>query len=724
MSLARLALACSRRPWVVIAVWIAVVAGGVVSAPGLFERLTSETGRIEGSDSDLGAEAVDQAREYGPELYALLDGRPVSAPGYRENVLAVAARIEARPGVDDVRTAWDGGGPPAPEAVSRDGDATLVSVRFEPGPQGWAAFEETPALLQTIAAPRVVVGGGDRLDEEMEDQAAADLATAEAISTPLILLLLLILFGGVVAAGLPVLITLVGVGATLMLLYLISLVSDVSVYAINIVTMLGLGLAVDYALLLVARFREERAVDGSVPGGIERTYATAGRTVAFSGLTVAASLAALLAFPDVFLRSMGAAALGVVLLDLAAAVTLLPALLGLLGHRISASTRTDTGGWVFLRVARAVRRAPLAVFLVSASLLVLAAVPFLGVRFADPDERSLPSSSPSRQIVEAVDTRFSLADEVDPVTVVARGALAPEQLDPYLAQLAALPGVVSVSVRDGVPGLTVVDVVPSGTGQGDVARALVGAVRDLDAPTPVQVTGDAAELEDYLDALAGRAPWAFGVLFLTTFVLLFLFTGSVVLPLKAILLNLLSLGVTFGALVWVFQEGHLGGLVGTDALGALSVSTPVLVFAIAFGLSMDYEVFLLGRIAEIYRRTGSNDAAVEQGLRRTGGVITAAALLMAIVFGAFVAGGFSPVKQVGLGLVVAVLVDATIVRMLIVPAFMTLLGRANWWAPAPLRRLHDRLGLTDEPTSPGPANGLIVPATPALTGANAGSTDQ
>jgi len=233
-------------------------------------------------------------------------------------------------------------------------------------------------------------------------------------------------------------------------------------------------------------------------------------------------------------------------------------------------------------------------------------------------------------------------------------------------------------------------------------------VRAVPAPVPVEVTGDAAMLVDYQRALVDRAPWAGGLLLVTTFVLLFLFTGSVVLPVKAILANLLSLGASFGALVWVFQDGHLGWLVGTEALGALSITTPVLVFAIAFGLSMDYEVFLLGRIGEAYRRTGDNDLAVEHGLRRTGGVVTAAALLMAVVFAAFVAGGFSPVKQVGLGLALAVLLDATVVRMLVVPAVMTVMGRGNWWAPAPLRRLHTRLALHDEPAAPLP--------TPVLAG--------
>ena len=280
--------------------------------------------------------------------------------------------------------------------------------------------------------------------------------------------------------------------------------------------------------------------------------------------------------------------------------------------------------------------------------------------------------------------------------MVLDGDVAPAALAAFSERLSALRGVRSVDVRHDVPGLTVLDVRPWGKTQGPAARRLVEEVRSMHAPAEVSVAGEAAELTDYLDSLVTRLPIALGVVVMATFVLLFLFTGSVVLPSKAIAMNVLSLGAGFGTLVWVFQEGHLGGIVGTEALGGLSVTTPVLVGAIAFGLSMDYEVFLLGRIAEWWRRTGDNALAVERGLRDTAGIVTAAALLMGVVFAGFVAGGFSPVKQVGLGLVVTVAVDATLVRLLLMPAVMSLMGRANWWAPGPLRRLHSRIGFTEE----------------------------
>jgi RND superfamily putative drug exporter len=702
MLLSRLATACYRHRWIVVAAWAVVLAGGFAAAPALFGRLTSEVGTVDGSESRRAAQALWRAQPSGEEIFAVVDGRDADDPALRASVERVAGEVGALPGVAAVATPWHGSAAADPRAVARDGRAIALAVRFDAGEWGADAVEPAARLLRTIDAPRVVVGGGPLQDDEMDAQAAKDLARAELYSTPVVLVLLLVLFGGVIAAGLPLLIALVGVPATLAALMTISLVADVSVYAVNVVTMLGLGLAVDYALLVVSRFREERAVHAEVLGALQRTYATAGRTVAFSGLTVAASLAGLLVFPDDFLRSMGFAGFAVVLLDLAAALTLLPALLSLAGRRVRPAPTVAADRGLFVAVARLVRRRPVLLIAATGTVLLLAAVPFLGVRYADADARSLPASSPSRQLAEIAGERFSSAAEVDPITIVAAGTVPAERMATYLTALRALDGVRDVSVRAGVPGLTVVDVVPAGESQGATAMRLVDEVRATAAPAPVEVTGNAAELADYEQALRSRLPWALGIVVAATFALLFLFTGSIVVPAKAVVMNTLSLGASFGALVWVFQDGHLGALVGTEALGSLSITTPVLVFAIAFGLSMDYEVFLLGRIAETYRRTGDNDLAVERGLQRTGRIVTAAALLMAVIYAGFVAGGFSPVKQVGLGLVIAIVVDATVVRMLLVPAFMTLLGRANWWAPRPLRRLHRRVGITDEPAAPAP----------------------
>ena len=327
------------------------------------------------------------------------------------------------PGVAEVRTPWTGveaGEPADPRAVSRDGSAVALTVAFDASPAGWDAVEPATEVVRGIDAPRVLVGGEDLLDEDMNAQAGEDLARAEMLSMPVVLVLLLILFGGLVAAGLPIIIATVGVAATMAALLAAATFTDVSVYAVNIITMLGLGLAIDYALLIVSRFREERAVDPDVPGALARTYATAGRTVAFSGLTVAASLAGLLVFPDDFLRSMGLAGLTVVLLDMVAALTLLPALLSLVGHRVRPGRRSPGSGRVVAGLARALRgRTALAVVLIVAPLLAIAALPFLGARYADPDVRSLPRSTESRQVAEAVADRFATSADVERVTVVA-----------------------------------------------------------------------------------------------------------------------------------------------------------------------------------------------------------------------------------------------------------------------------------------------------------------
>lgn len=691
--LARFSLRCR---WLVLFTWIAVLVAGFGVGIGVFDRLTGDVGEIESSESYAGSRALRQGAPSGEHIYAVVDGRDVRDAGLRESVTLAAAGLRALPTVAEVVEPY---GTKSPDLIARDGRALVIAVELKPGELPDGTVDEVERRLRSIDAPSVLVGGGLVQDDEMDEQAATDLARAEIISMPIVLLLLVVLFGGIIAAGLPVLIALVGVASTLLALLAISAVSDVSVYSINVTTMLGLGLAVDYALLIVYRFREERAVDPDVPGAVLRTMATAGRTVAFSGLTVGAALAGLLVFEDAFLRSMGFAGLSVVLLAMLAAITLLPALLGLIGSRIkpARAARGDRG--LFVAVSRFARRRPIIVVLVGAAVLLLAATPFLGVRYAEADSRSLPASSESRQIDEIAKSRFGAQTDVDPITVVARQPIAPVQLSAYVERLRDLRGVRAVTQRADTAGLTVIDVHPQGGSQDATAMRLVGEVRNLAAPAPVLVTGDAAFLTDYQDSIATRLPWAIGLVALATFVLLFLFTGSILIPLKALLMNVLSLGASFGALVWVFQDGHLASLIGAEALGSLSITTPVLVLAIAFGLSMDYEVFLLSRIQEVWKQTGDNDLAVERGLQQSGRIITSAAVLMAIVFAGFVAGGFSPIKQVGLGLVLAVLVDATVVRMLLVPATMRMLDRWNWWAPRPLRAVHARIGLSEDATA-------------------------
>ena len=547
--LQRLTRLCISRRWTVIAIWAAVLVGGFAAAPVLFSNLSTEAGVVDDSESVRASERLWRHAPSGTAAYAVVDGLAVDDPNLRSAVTSAADRLAALPGVKSVVTPWSGQGAVGSadaRGVATDGRAVAMAVELKPTETGWLAVEPATELLRGIDAPEVMVGGEALLDLEMEEQAAADLAQAELFSLPVVLVLLLVVFGGVVAAGLPVLVALLGTAATLGLLAAVSAMADVSVYAVNIVTMLGLGLAVDYALLVVSRFREERVATSDLHVALLRTFATAGRTVAFSGMTVAASLAGLLAFPDDFLRSMGLAGLAVVLLAMAATLTLLPALLSLVGHRIRPA-RASGGGRLVRRLAGALHgRRAVAVVAVVVPLLALAALPFLQVRYAEPDERSLPASSESRRIQEMLRERFATPASSDPLTVVTETRLSRDDLAGYVKTFEGLEGVRAVTPRSTGAELTAIDVLPKGPDQGPNARALVEEIRALDLPVSAMVTGDAARLTDYEHALSSRLPVAGGIVMAATFVLLFLFTGSVVVPLKAIVMNLLSLGASFG----------------------------------------------------------------------------------------------------------------------------------------------------------------------------------
>jgi putative drug exporter of the RND superfamily len=591
--------------------------------------------------------------------------------------------------------------------VARDGRAVLVRVELETGLPGGGferALDQVDQRLRAVDAPRVLVGGDEIAREEFQEQAQRDLERGEALALPVMLVLLLLVFRGVVAALTPLLMAAVAVAGALLILLGVSEFADISAYSVNVITMLGLGLAVDYSLLVISRFREERAGGLELPGAIERTLATAGRTVAFSGLTVAASLCGLLAFAEPFLRSLAWGGIGVVLVAMAAAVTLVPALLGLWGRRIRpgpAHLQSDRG--VFYRLSRLVQRFAPAIVVVVAALLILLALPFRHARLENSGLESLPRSSESRQLFETVDDRFQDGG-TDPVVVVVESAPGNPLVADYLRRVEGLGGVVRVEPRQGTPPqITVLDVVPEGTSEGPVATRLVERIRALERPVAAGVTGPAAFLVDYRDSLTSRLPYALALIGLATFALLFLMTGSVVVPVKAIVMCILSLGASFGALVWVFQDGHLSGLLGFDSPGMVDITVPVLIFVFAFGLSMDYEVFLLSRIKEAWDQTGDNDLAVALGLQRTGRIVTSAAALIVVVFLGFAAGELLTIKEVGLGMAIAVVLDATVVRMLLVPATMKLMGRWNWWAPPALRRLHDRWGLVERGPAPEPA---------------------
>ena len=688
--LTRLTSLALRAPRRLAAGWLVVLVLGIGAAGLLFSTLDADLDGAASFESEQVNEILDRLDPGGGEVVAVVDGAPVPA--------AVVADLEATPGVAGVAT-----------LPSEDGAATAVAVELAPG-LGDDAHDElvddVAERLGAIDAPEVLVGGEELLDDEVAELAEKDAQRAEMISLPIVLVVMAIVFGGVLAAGLPLAVALSGAGATLLALAGISSFTDVSLYAVNVTLMLGIGLGIDYGLLVISRFREERGAGHDVPAALHRTMATAGRTVVFSAATVAVSLVALAVFPDPTIRSLAYGGVGVVLTTMVTAVTLLPALLAWLGHRLSPAAPASSHG-PFARLAHVVMRRAVPVVAVVGTGLVLLAAPFLHARFDDTGVKALPTSSETRQVAEAIDARFP-AVTAEPVEVVAsidRGAPA---VAAWVDDIADLPGVVEATVDTDVPAtldgapVTVVAVHAEGETNGRTAQAVVGAVRDLDPGFAVQVGGDPAEIVDLRDSISSRLPLAVAMVVVATFVLLFLMTGSVVVPAKAIVMNVLSLGATFGALVWVFQDGHLSGLLGFSPPGALDLIMPVIIFLFAFGLSMDYEVFLLSRIREVWEETGDNDLAVAQGLQRSGRIITSAALLIVIVFAGFASGEIVALKQMGLGLAIAVVVDATVVRCLLVPATMKLMGRWNWWAPAPLARLHERLGLREAPAT-GPA---------------------
>lgn len=692
--LSSLARTATRRPLTVVLLWVLFLLLGFGLGTGVFGRLSDNVPEVPGTESEQAARYLDRADPAGESITGVVAGTAVTAPGLRAQVERAVADVRRIEGIAAVPDPYTTNG-----LTARDGRALIVPVTLDGGLGDDAEKKAVDAAvdrIERIDAPQVHVSGGPLLGRQLGERAQHDVRNAELISLPVVLALLLVVFGGLRAAALPLVIAVSGIAGAFLALFGFSHVTDISVYAIQVTTMLGLGLAVDYALLMLVRFGEERRHTPDVDEAVRRTVAAAGRTVLFSGLTVTVSLTGLLVFPSVFLRSMGLAVAAVVVIDMLAALTLLPALLARFGGRIAPAKARPVGeeGRFFARVARFAARRRVAVLAVVVPALLVLALPVTGLRIEIGDATQLPSTTEARRLYDTLDAHFPPGTGVSPVTVVlkpgtdAATAGRVRALSPT-ARSRALPG-----------GATVVQLQPSGRADGAGATALVEAVRELRGGEPVQVTGPAARLVDFRAMLADRVPWAALTVLVGIFVLLFAFTGSILIPLRTILTTLLSLGAALGVVVWVFQDGHLAGLLGAEGLGALSLTAPPLIVAIAFGLAMDYELFILARMREARRATGDDREAVVTGLRRSGRVVTCAALLLAVVFGAFMTGGFSPILQIGLGLTLAVLVDATVVRMLLVPATMALLGRWAWWAPRPLHRAHERIGLGEEAPAP------------------------
>jgi RND superfamily putative drug exporter len=732
------------RAVVIAAVVMFAVAGTL--GGGVADHLTSGGFDDPSSESERADDALAERFDTGvPNLLLLVTARggDVDAPAVAAAGQALTDQLASEDGVADVVSYWSEGN--APPLRNDDGSRALVVARVEgtddqvedrvtelaPRYEHWAGAGGGDA-----GAIDVRLGGFAEVFHEVGDTIEEDLVRAETIALPITLVLLILVFGSVVAASLPLVIGIMSIVGTFFVLRVLAALTDVSIYALNLTTALGLGLAIDYSLFVVSRYREELRAGYTPRVAVSRTVRTAGRTVAFSALTVAASLCATLVFPIAFLRSFAYAGVAVALLAGLFSVVVLPAILVLLGHRVNALTLwrrsvtpPEEGFWH--RVATVVMRRPVPIATAVVAFLLVLGAPFLGLRLSSPDDRVLPESADVRQVHDVLREEFS-SEEAGALSVVAPDApnAVPglrNQVDAYATQLATMPNVARVDAATGTycgtglaeqlgcepghlvlppesspryarfsaDGATYLSVIPSVEPVSEAGEALVHDIRDADAPWDVLVTGQSASLIDTNQSLFDRLPWALGLVAAITAVLLFMMFGSVVIPAKAIVLNVLSLSATFGAMVWIFQEGHLSGPLDFTATGSLNAAMPILMFCIAFGLSMDYEVMLLSRIKEEHDNGSDSVRSVAVGLERTGRIVTAAAVLIAVVMIAFATSRVSFIKLFGVGLTLAVLTDAFLIRGTLVPAFMRLAGDWNWWAPGPLRRFHDRWGVSE-----------------------------
>jgi RND superfamily putative drug exporter len=641
-----------------------------------------------------------------------------------------------------------------PRFISQAGDAAYVVIELDMSEEASVAVvDDLRAAIVPPAGYTYQMTGYGPITLDSAAQSEKDLARAETVSFPILALVLILVFASVVAAGMPLLVAGLAIPSSLALIYLVAQQVEMSIFVLNIATMLGLALAIDYSLFIVSRFREELRRGRTVSEAVERTVATAGKAVAFSGIAVAIGLSGLLLFEAPAIRSIGISGSLVVLCSVLYALTFLPALLGMLGHRVNAlSLRGLLGRFRLLaaepgparrsrweRVAHAVMRRPLAVLVPTLAILLIAGTPFLRLEQGVPGADIYPAGVESRDAYVALQTEFApgettpiviLADvqgaPTDPANIAAISALAAKvdaidgvdrvegpfsirdpqsgaQLTPdQVAALFALPASQRPPGLDAllsryVEGSTVrLDAISPLSPSQPAATDMIPVIRAIDpgAGITTEVGGSAATGHDFLVSQSERAPLAVGLTLIASAVILFLLFGSVVIPLKAVIMTLLSISASFGALVWIFQEGHLSDVLAFQPLGYTIAGNPIIMFSVIFGLSMDYEVLLLSRIQEAYRRTGDNTASVAEGLARTAGVITGAALIMVTVFAAFALADVITIKSIGVGMAIAVFVDATIIRVLLVPATMRLMGRWNWWAPGPLGRLADRLGFS------------------------------
>ena len=694
----------ARRALAILLAGLALVIAAGAYGFGVFDHLAQ--GGFDDPDSEAAQELALEREIFGNrtvDAVAIYSSDELTArsPEFRAEVQRMIDRIPPD-STSAVVSPYD---TRSPELVSKDQHAVQVQISLEGESQdalldNWDEVEpvlESDRLETDVAGSFAVYGDVNEITSE-------DLERAEMISLPIVVLLALLIFGSLVAASMPALVGAFAVVGSLAVVRLLTTFTDVSVFSVNVITLLGMGLAIDYALFVISRFREElaRLPEGdpdAASQAITTTMTTAGRTVLFSGLTVAAAMSSLLVFPQNFLRSMGYGGISAVVIAMLAALTVLPAALRLLGRRIDAGRMPwrrhrpvsvdDEHGW-WARLARGVMRRPVVVVVVVSAALLAIASPFLDAKWGSVDYRVLPEDAAAHVAADKLNSEFGpeqssanlLLDGVDRQDVTA-----------YTREAEAVDGVTAVQPIATREDATLLRAFWEGNSQDQRSQDIVRDLRAVDPPDgEVWVGGLTADTVDLIASVGDHLPWMGLIVLLVMLVLLFLAFGSLVLPFKAVAMNIVSITASFGVVTWIFQEGHLSDLLGFESTGYLDSTNPILMLAILFGLSMDYEVFLLSRIREEWDRTHDNDLAVATGLQKTGRIITSAALLLAVVIGAFGLSGIVFMKMIGIGMLVALIIDATVVRALLVPATMKLLGSWNWWAPGPLRRWWERHG--------------------------------
>lgn len=686
--LARIVTRFPRRV-IVIAVLFTAVAGFFGGPVASLLSATAGSFQDPASESSRAAAALSQGSGTSAEggLVAIVTGSP-------DQVTRIVAEIAAVEGVASAR----------PALASNDHGSTLVSVQFRADAN---AQSTASRITNALANERnVKLGGPVMANKQVGTQVQLDLAKAELLAFPILFLLSLWVFRGAVAALLPLMVGGLTILGAFLGLRLVNSVTPMSVFAVNLITGMGLGLAIDYSLFMVSRYREELGRGLSSVEAIRRTLNTAGRTILFSSLTVAAALAALLVFPLEFLYSMGAGGIMVALIAATVALVVLPAVLVLLGPRVNAlaprrwqhTPEVGTGFWY--RLPAFVMRRPVIVAIAGASLLLLLGLPFTGVKFTSIDASVLPTTASARQVSDALQHDFPTGAATSFFVSVPGTS---QQAQDLASKIQAMPGVSAVRAQPAGAQAWRLDVSTAVGALSDQAQSVVRTIRSTRPSDRVLVGGPTANLMDLQGSLRSHLPLAILIVASATIVLLFLMTGSVILPVKAILMNVLTLSAAFGVLVLIFQDGNLEWLFRFTSQGALESTQPVLLFAIVFGLSTDYGVFLLSRIKEAHDHGAPNTEAVVLGVGHTGRIVTAAAVLFCVAVGAFATSQIIFIKELGVGVAAGVILDATIVRALLVPSLMALLGHWNWWAPGPLRRLHARIGLRES------GSGLLSP---------------